>query len=113
MRCLASLPVLRQQSSKKQKDGAGVAVVKRAEVVAAALAKEGVMAPAASSMVSSPQGAEVHPQEVPMPSVGLTPPAPILAVAAEVAQSLEPSVLPAVVASSVLTPRASSPLPGM
>nr|XP_020199424.1 translation initiation factor IF-2-like [Aegilops tauschii subsp. strangulata] len=83
-----------QQSSKKQKEGAEVAVVEGAEVAAAALAKESAAAPAAPALISSPQGVEAHPQEVPTPSAGLTPPAPILAAAAEVAQPPEPLVLP-------------------
>ena len=86
-------------------------MVERVEVAAAALEKDSVTAPAAPVVMSSPQGVEAHPQEVPTPSAGLTPPTPILAAAAEIAQPPEPLVLPDAEASSVLALRTSSPCP--
>ena len=63
--------------------------------------------------MSSSRGAKARPQEVPAPSAGLTPFAPILAMAAEVAQPSELPVLPAVVVSPVLASRASFLLSGV
>ena len=111
MRCLASSSIVRQQSLKKKKEDDGVAVVERVEVVAAAPAKESVAAPAVLAVMSSPQDMEARPQEVPVPSAGLTPPAPSLTAAAEDNQPPEPPVLPEAEVSSALAPRASPPLP--
>ena len=86
-------------------------MVERVEVAAAALAKESVAAPAAPVAIWSSQGVEARPQEVPAPSAGLTPPAPILAAAAETAQPPEAQDLSAAAAPPVLAPRTSSLLP--
>ena len=81
---LASSLVVRQQASKKQKEGAEVAMVEGVEEAAVAQAKESAAAHAAPVVMPSPQGVGARPQEVPMPSAGLTPLAPILAAAVEV-----------------------------
>ncbi|XBH84577.1 hypothetical protein VPH35_072717 [Triticum aestivum] len=102
-----------QQPLKKQKEGTEVAVATGTEVAAATLAKENATAPAALVMMSSPAAMEAHPQEVPAPLAGLTPPAPGLAAATEVAQPPEPPVLPEAEVSSVLAARVSPPLPSV
>ena len=88
-------------------------MVERFEVVAAALVKESAAAPAAPAVVSSSYGAEARPQEVSVPSAGLTPPAPILATVAEVSRPPEPPALPVAMVPPVLAPRMSSLLPDM
>ena len=66
---------------------------------------------AAPEVTSYLEDVDAHPQEVPVPSAGLTPPAPSLAAAAEDNQPPEPPVLPEAEVSSALAPRASPPLP--
>ena len=65
-------------------------MVERVKVVVAALAKESAATPAAPPVMLYPQGMEARPQEVPVPSAGLTPPAPILVAAARAAQPPKP-----------------------
>ena len=76
----------------------------------AALVKKSAAAPAAPEVTPSQKDVDARPQEVPVPSAGLTPSVPILTATAEVARPPEPPVLPAAVASPGLVPR-TSPLP--
>ncbi|XP_073354718.1 uncharacterized protein [Aegilops tauschii subsp. strangulata] len=100
-----------QQPAKKQKEGAEIATATSDGAASAALVKKSAAACATPEVTPSPEDLDVHPQEAPVSSAGLTPPAPSLIAAAGGNQSSEPPVLHEAGASSVLVLRASPPLP--